>query len=444
MSSNVNNLDAAFKQRYSAEGIARLTFEDRPFWGLVPKEEIAGADQVTRAFAVPVLFANNAAVGGNFALSQARSALVSSKVNAFQITTSKYYGFVTLDMEAVERSVGNENAFVDLKSLEIDQTIENVSNRLHRNAWNNGDGTIGQVGNSTQMPSFATSVCVLNDLERMVFIQPGDELTVSPSGTPQSGERAFGTNNHGLYVIAVNLDAGTFQVGNVNGTAVNLNDAADGIPTIAALDWLAIRGDRQVPGTVGGTCFAGFQGWIPNAATGIASSGDSFYNVNRYQSVDWLAGTRFDGSNYAIEDALVQGSNILAKKGGTCNAGFINHKHFSALVNSISSRGQVQFLEVSPSEYPTIGYRGVRIIGAKSDIDIIPDYACPGTVAALMNLEDWAFASVGGEDPVRFMNGDGLEFLRQPTSDSIQAYVVNYGALYCRKPRNNANITLAA
>jgi hypothetical protein len=281
---------------------------------------------------------------------------------------------------------------------------------------------------------------VLLNPETAVYWSYGDEITASltaSGGTP----RALGANAHGLFVIAVNLDAGTFTVGTAAGAAVNINDANDGIPTITNSDYLQHRGDVQVAGTVGGTVISGFANFIPPVGTTF-TPGTTLYNVDRSTMVDFLAGSRYDGSSLGIEEALVRASNVVAKKGGKIKQYFINHKHFSDLVAAISARGMVNFLEISPAEHPEIGFEGVKIIGAKGSIDVIPDYACPSTLAAGMDIDEWYMASVG--DLVRVMNGDGLEFLRLSNSDGLQAYWASYSNTVPLVPKDNVNVLLAA
>jgi hypothetical protein len=275
-------------------------------------------------------------------------------------------------------------------------------------------------------------MAILNS-EDAVKIQPGDELTIAATAT--GAELAFGTNGHGWYVIGVNMDAGTFQVGNASGVPVNLNDAADGIPSAAAGTsyYITHRGDR-------GVALSGFQSWIPSAATGIASTGDSQYNVNRYQNVDFLAGSRADYSSFAIEEGLVRGSNVVAKKGGKITEYFVNHKHYSDLVSSIAARGRVDFMDYE-TDMPNIGYTGVRIIGAKGEVDVIPDYACPSTLAAGFRISEWWLASVG--DTIHMQTqGDGLEFLRLGTGDGVEGRFCSYSQMVPRNPRDNINLTL--
>lgn len=429
---NFTSLDAAFKQYY-ADGIEDLTYTDRPLFGLLPKQEgWVGANQATRAWHIPMKFAYPPAISYTFSVAQNRAANVSSKVQAWELLSRPAYGFIQLDNESILRSEGKEAAFVELKSLEVNGVIENFSNRLHHYCYGDGTGVIAQVGNATQMPSFATSVLTLLNPEDCVKIAYGDELAISATAT--GAYRAFGSNGHGWYVIGTNFDLGTVTVGTLAGAAVNLNDAADGIPAVANSDFIFHRGD----GAGGNAVLSGYQQYIPSFGTAITST--LLYNVDRSQNVDFLAGSRFDGTSLGIEEALIRATNIVAKKGGKIEQFFINHKHYSDLVTALSSKGIVNFLDIRPNEMPNIGFEGVKIIGAKGEVDVIPDYACPSTLAAGMRLSEWWFGSVG--DPVRVINSDGLEFLRLSTADGLEARFGSYSNMVPRNPRDNCNVTL--
>jgi hypothetical protein len=432
---NYNSLDAAFKQYY-ADGIEDLCYEDRPLFGLLPKHEgWVGADQSTRAWHIPVKVGLPSAISTTFANAQARAANVASKVVAWELTSKQLYGFIQIDNESIERSQGKEAAFVELKSLEVDGMIQNLSNRLHQYCYGDGTGVVANVGTAAQQPSFATSVLVFANPEDAVKFNVGDELTVAATAT--GAERAFGSNGHGWYVIGTNYDAGTVTVGNAAGTAVNLNDAADGIPTATNGDFIARRGDRQ--GTSVNGVISGFQFWIPFTAPTI---GNPVYNVDRATSVDWLAGSRLDGTSMGIEEALVRATNVVAKKGGKIKQFFCNHKKFSDLVTGISSKGIVNFLDVRPAEYPEVGFEGVKIIGAKGEVDVIADYACPSTLAAGMDIDQWMFGSIG--EPVSTITSDGLEFLRLSGNDGLEARFKSYSNMVPKSPRDNCNVLLPA
>ena len=437
--STSTQLDALYKQRYP-KGLEDLTFRERPLFALCPKKtDLGGANAVTsRAYHIPFRYAFPAAVSGGFTIASNRAAAISSKVVAWELLTMHQYSFINIDNESLKRSVGNENAFLELRGFEFDGAVENLTNRLHHFLYGDGTGVIAQVGNATQMPSFAVSKLVLLNSEDAPKFAYGDELDVSATRS-SAANRAYGSNNHGLYVIGVDMDGGTITVGTAAGVAVNLNDAADGIPTIANSDFIAHRGDHQVAGTLGGTVLDGFQQWVPSLATGVTATAQ--YSVDRTAAPDLLAGSRFDGSSLGIEEALIRGANVVAKKQGTIKNYFVTHKHYSDLVAAISSRGTVNFIEASPAEFPEIGFEGVHIIGANSgSIDVIPDYACPSTVAAGMHVDKWQLASVG--DTIHIMDTDGNETLRMSTADGVSAYWYSYANFVPLSPRDNVNVTL--
>ncbi len=439
MASTYTTLDALNKQRYP-KGIEDLTFRDRALYALTTKKtDLGGAQSTTRGYHIPFRYAFPAAVSGGFTVASNRAASISSRVTAWELYTMHQYSFINIDNESLKRSIGNENAFLEIKGFEFDGAVENLANRLQHFLYGDGTGVIAQVGNAAQMPSFAVSVLVLLNSEDVPKFAYGDELDLSATRS-STNTKAYGSNNHGLYVIGVNMDAGTITVGTAAGVAVNLNDAADGIPTIANSDFIIHRGDHQVAGTLGGTVLDGFQSWIPSLATGI-SGADNQYGVNRSVAPDMLAGSRFDGSNYGIEEALVRGANTVAKKQGKINTYFVTHKHFSDLVSAISSRGTVNFIEAMAREDPEIGFEGVHIIGANSGaIDVIPDYACPSTLAAGLYLEKWQLVSVG--DTIHIMDTDGNETLRTGVSDGVSAYWYSYANYVPLSPRDNVNVTL--
>ncbi len=439
MSSTSTTLDALYKQRYPT-GLEDLTFRERPLYALIAKKtDLGGANSsTTRAYHIPFRYAFPAAVSGSFSYASTRAAAVSSQVVAWELFTMHQYSFINIDNESLKRSVGNENAFLELRGFEFDGAVENLANRLHHFLYGDGTGVIAQVGNATQMPSFAVTKCVLLNSEDAAKLAFGDELDLSATRS-STNTKAYGTNSHGLYVIGVDMDAGTFTAGNAAGTAVNLNDAADGIPTIANSDFIIHRGDHQVAGTLGGTVLDGFQQWIPSFATGVSATLQ--YNVNRSVAPDLLAGSRFDATSYGIEEGLIRGANVVAKKQGKINTYFLTHKHYSDLVSAIASRGNVNFIEATPASMPDIGFEGVHIIGANSGpIDVLPDYACPSTVAAGMELDKWQLVSVG--DTIHIMDTDGNETLRLPSSDGVSAYWYSYANMVPLSPRDNVNVTL--
>src|SRR5579864_9429530 len=175
--SNFTQLDALYKQRYPT-GLEDLTFRDRPFYALAPKKTDLGgaAATTTRAYHIPFRYAFPAAVSGTFMTASNRAAASSSQVVAWELLTMHQYSFLNIDNESLQRSIGNENAFRELRGFEFDGAVENLANRLHHFLYGDGTGAIAQVGNATQMASFAVSVMVLANSEDAAKLSYGDEL----------------------------------------------------------------------------------------------------------------------------------------------------------------------------------------------------------------------------------------------------------------------------
>src|ERR1700690_340167 len=195
MASTYTTLDALNKQRYP-KGIEDLTFRDRALYALTTKKtDLGGAQSSTRGFHIPFRYAYPAAVSGSFSQASNRASQTQSQVVAWELYTMHQYSFINIDNESLKRSIGNENAFLEIKGFEFDGAVENLANRLQHFLYGDGTGVIGQVGNATQMPSFAVSKLVLLNSEDVPKFAYGDELYVA---APQefANTKPPGSNNH--------------------------------------------------------------------------------------------------------------------------------------------------------------------------------------------------------------------------------------------------------
>lgn len=424
MVANLDTANAILKEDYAIKGVEEVMYTDRPLLGLLEKFTAwEGANDGTRGLRVPIGFAPGGGVSGSFPVGQANGSRNAAKLNAFILTSVKAYGFAQIDNETMERSAEDKGAFLDVARYEIDQLINAMSNRLHQNLFGDGTGVIGAIANS----SFSTSICVLTNPDDTVHIEIGDELTSAQ--TAGSSARALGSNGHGWYVIAVDRDKGTFTAGTAAGAPVNLSDSADGIPTAANLDVLFHRGDQN-------SVVVGLEGWNPQVAP---TNGDDWFTVDRSQDTVRLSGSRFDGTSFGIDEALVRAGNTVCKQGGQVKEAFMNFKHFSDLVGAISSK--VEYQRVGPEDSAEVGYETISVIGAKGSIRVIPDHACPVNRVFMTNLSDLQLASVG--EAIHVNDKDGNPLLRVQNADAVEARYVSYANLLNRNPRNQMNILVS-
>jgi hypothetical protein len=424
MTANLTNLNDDFKQMYSENPPEELMYTDRPLYGMLSKETSwQGANASTRAFAIPILWENNAAVGGSFSVAQAAALRNVSKLNAFQLTSVQAFGFASIDSETMKRSETDKGAFMDVAKMEIDGVHNALANRLHQNGYGNGTGVIGAVSNAT----FSTSVLTLANPEDSVHFSVGDELIFAQ--TASSSQRALGSNGTGLLVIAVDRDAGTVTSGNTSGNAVNINDSTYGCPTVSQNDVIFHRGEQN-------NVLIGLEGFNPQTAP---ASNDSFFNMNRSQDPSRLAGSRLDGTSYSIEEAIIRGSNKVAKQNGVVKEAFLNFKKYSDLVLSLGAKRE--YVEVGPEDMPSVGYEAVKVIGARGTINVIPDQACPSNRIFLTNLSKLKLVSVG--EPVQVEDSDGNYILRRSDSNVYECRLASYSNIGSWSPRDACNIQVA-
>lgn len=428
MTANLNTINDDLKQTFSTEAVEEVMYTDRPFFGLVPKLTTwKGADSVNRAFAIPILWENNAAVGGSFPVAQAAALRNSSKINAFQLTSVQAFGFADIDSETMRRSDTDKGAFLDAAKMETEGVINALSNRLHQNLYGNGTGVIGTTGQATYNGG---GTLTLANPEDSVHFSVGDELTFATSASATA--LTLGSNGTGLLVGYIDRDAGVITAVNTSGVALSsLTDATFGVPglTNGVVYVIFHRGEQN-------NVLQGLEGYNPFVAP---TTSDSFFNVNRSQDTVRLSGSRFDGTSYSPEEAIIRGSSKVSKQNGVVKEAWMNYKKYADLVNSLGSKRE--YVEVGPAETPSVGYEAVKVIGSRGVINVIPDQACPSNRIYLTNISKLKLVSVG--EAVQVEDLDGNYILRLSASNTYECRFASYSNFASWNPRDACCIQVA-
>lgn len=340
------------------------------------------------------------------------------------------YQLVTITNELLEATKDNAGAFVDEAKLNMDTGFRNISNDLALDLFSAGSGERGQIS------AISTGVITLVDANTVVNFEVGMVLvSYSVSGTTptQSTAAALG------YVIAVNRSSGTVTVSATSGGAA-------GTPTnwSTSFKYLAVQGDIAFASgslaisSTGALKCSGLAAWLPTTAP---TTGDSFWGVDRSVDVTRLAGVRFDGSSEPIEEALIDGSSLVAREGGQPDMCFMNFASYSALEKSLGSKAQ--YVDVKHEE-ADIAFAGIRIHAPYGPITVIPDRSCPQKTAYLLQMDVWKFRSLGKAPHVLTYGLEGLEGIRVGTADALEIRIGYYGNLICRAPGWNCVVQLSA
>jgi hypothetical protein len=235
------------------------------------------------------------------------------------------------------------------------------------------------------------------------------------SATSGGSQRTTDGSDNTWLISAVDRSAGT----------ITLDDAYTSSGTIAANDYLFVDGDR-------GSKLKGLDAWVPSSAPGATS----FFGVDRSVDTVRLGGNRYDGSALPIEEALIEGAARAAREGAKIDHYFVNYDTYSELQKALGAK--VQYVDLKATA--EIGFRAIQINGPRGPINIVPDQNCQSDVAWGLQLNTWKLYSLG--KAVRVIDTDGLQMLRQASSDGVEVRYGFYGQVGCRAPGYNIRVSL--
>ena len=356
----------------------------------------------------------------DFSRAQTRGAATNSKLDDFLLTRVHDYSIATIDGETMEASKDDMGAFLDAATVEIDGALNSLTRSAAKAMFKSGHGELAQMSGTVSVSS-ATTITLANPAEITNF-EVGMELDVASSVTAAS--RAYGSSGNGLLVTGVNRSTGVLTF------AYAIDDATNGIPAIAAGDYLFVRGDHS-GSTL--TKLAGLEAWMPSTAP---TSGDSFFGVDRSSDPSRLAGQRLNGAGAPIEEVLTEGAALVAREGGKLTHYFMNYDKYTDLQNSLGSK--VQYIDLKGDA--EVAFRGILINGPRGPIKVIPDQNCPANRVFGVQMDMWKLYSLNAA--IRILEHDGLMLLRQPSSDGVEVRTGYYANMGCRAPGYNVNIAV--
>lgn len=401
---NLTSMNAALKELYDGQVVENLVYADNPFLAMVPK----GTDFGGKYKPIPII--TGVSQGRSATFSNAQGNQTPVQVESFLLTRFSDYSIATIDNQTMLASATDKMTFIEGAKLVIDGAIRSCTNSLASKIFRSGTGTIGQI------TTISTGVITLSNANDVVQFEVG--MTLNANATDGGTVRvAVG------YIIAVNRTAGTVTVSD---TAVG---GSAGTPSgWQATDYLLVQGDNNL-------ALSGLIAWLPTSAPGATT----FYGVDRSVDTTRLGGVRYDGSAQSIEEALIDGSSLLAREGGKPESCITNFASYSALEKALGAK--VQYIDLKgPAD---IAFRGIMINGAASMIKVFPDRNCQPNRAFLLQMNTWKLEGLG-DCPQILRYGDGLEMLRVYNADAGEVRVGYYANLRTNAPGWNANVTLSA
>lgn len=395
-------IDAALKELYSGQAIENLVYQDNPFLAMVPKF----TEFVGRNYPQPII--SGVPAGRSAAFASAQTYQSQSQVNSFLLTRVSDYAVASISNEAFLASKSDKGAFLEGLKLTVDGAFRAITNSLAVSLFRSGTGTIGVITDSGGTETLATPADIVNFEINMPL-----EVSASDGG-------AIIASSVIGYVVAVNRSAGTFDVsltlGGAKGTPTNWSGTM----------YVRVTGDRNAK-------VSGLQAWLPKTAP----TSTAFFGVDRSVDTVRLGGVRYDGSAQNPEEALIDGSQLIAREGGRPETAVVSYASFSALEKSLGSK--VQYVDAkSPAN---IAFRGIAVNGANTTIKVFPDRSCPAQTAYLLTMDTWKLRSLG-DAPQILKYEDGLMTLRSASADSLEVRCGYYAQLGCSAPGWNGVISM--
>lgn len=401
---NTTAATAALKELYTDQVLQNMVYADNPFLAMIPKKTDFGGKYKP----IPIIIGTSQGRSALFATAQANQ--TAADIKSFLLTRVSDYSIAQITNEMLLAAKTDKMAFIEGSKVLVDAAIRAITNSLASKLFRTGTGTIGRILTISSGTITLTNAADIVQFEKnMVLRASTDEVTIRAT--------------YKGYITSVNRTAGTMTV------ASDTYDGSTATPTNwTNTDYLSVDGDANA-------CISGLGAWLPTTAPGATA----FYGVDRSVDTVRLGGVRYDGSAQTIEECVIDGSALVAREGGRPTKLICNYATWAALEKSLGSKVTYTDLK-GPAD---IAFRGIKINGANTQIDVFPDRNCPATLGYLLQLDTWCLNSLG-DAPSILRYGDGLEMLRVYNGDSAELRCGYYANVSCNAPGWNAVLTFSA
>lgn len=402
---NMTAANAVLKELYTDQVLQNEVYRNNPWLAMIPKNTDFGGKYKP----IPIIIGTSQGNSNTFANAQANQS--AANLQSFFLTSTSDYAIAQIDNRTMLSAKTDKMAFIQTAKVLVDAAIRAATNRAAFALFGDGTGTIGQIG------TISSGVITLANSQQVTQFEVNQVLD---AGTSAGGTQWSAKG----YVIAVNRSTGVVTVSTtLGGTAATPTSWTN-------TNYLTTDGDLNAK-------MSGLAAWLPSTAP---TSGDSFYQVNRSTDVTRLAGVNYDSTSTGetIEEAIISASNLNAREGGRPDTLITNFATYAALEKSLGSK--VQYVTESMINNPQISFKGIKVSGANTMIDVFPDRSCQAQTGWLLQKDTWCLEGLG-DVPMILKYGDGLDMLRVYNADSSELRVGYYGNVSCNAPGYNSRIT---
>lgn len=419
MAATITTADKILKYIYTSRALQNAVYDKNPLFALLPKQGGFNGRSLVHA----ITYGNSLARSAAFATAQGRAGINGASgtdsgfnrdVN-FTVTRVKNYAMYTIEQELLLAASGDRASFVKGLTQLVDGTLQTLRNDFGRDVFGSGLGELGAVTAVSGSGPYTITVG-----EAITQIEVGMEIVCSTGSTKTAALRNSGG---GVAVVSVNRSAGTFT------TTTNPD-------SIAAGDWLFIKGDRPAGSTtaIGSMLkIAGMEAWNPVTAP---SASESFFGVDRSVDATRLSGQRLDISALQPEEGYITALAALAREDGDPSHIFTSFTDEKNLKLALGSRVDAEYTQVGD-----IGFESIRLRGPNGTVKVYADRNAPVGYARVLTLNTWELKHLGDLVNKGDAAGDG-GMAREYQADRFEGRMSFYGNMLCHKPSANMVATL--
>jgi hypothetical protein len=416
MSDTTTTYAGALKEFYSSDKVNELLTKQNPLNKLVKTEAQANGLDYYRT---PIVFAPGGATSSDFAKGMTAAKANSIGVKDFHVDRVSTYAFGYIDDILLQAAKGSAASFIEASKLTVEHVIYQLGRDIAIAQYRDGWGTRGKV------LSFSSKVITLTNKSDVLNFEYGDRLVCNAN--KGDAAKAVGSSTNPLIVTGRDEDAGTLTFG------YNVDDATNGIPTIAISDFLYKDGDCGTAKTK----LTGLAGWLP---TTRPTTSDSFFGVNRSIDSRKLAGAVIDGSSMSIVEAFNQAAIRVAQAGGNVDRIMCSFGNYKNLVNSLE--GKVRISDHRKDH--EIGFPSLEVITPVGVANVVADVNCPDDTSYALQTSSWKLYTLGADavHQIGSSGGDGLSMRASYNSDQWELRYRFTGGFACSAPGWNAAIIM--
>ncbi len=394
----VSNTNYLLKTLWPQERIEDEAYKNNAFLAMVSKSEDFDGENLYLA----LRYADSAGRSGTFATAQANKA--PHKGKRFLLTRGHDYALFGIDHEMILASKRNKAALINALDTEVSSSTRALTRSLAIALWQDGSGVRGQLSAD---PGTGTTL-QLGNINDVTNFEVGMSIVFA---TTKTGALTAGGART---ISAIDRDTGVLTI----------SAAADA--AMGSAEYVIAEGDAQNTGS--SILPIGVLGWCPSAAP----SATTFFGVDRTADVTRLGGIRVDESALNPEEGLVTMLARAAREGADTSHVFRNPIDYKNIVIALGSKVETEYMEVG-----NVGFTSVRVNGPKGQVRIVSDQNLQQGRGFALDMATWKFRSLG-KAPMR-IEADGLDILRDATSDSFEGRMAYYGQLGCDAPGYNVN-----